>query len=222
LSATERHAGLIRIIVIDAPDLRSVLEDGGDLVADIARHTAGDHAAEVRYWTGLNLEGLAASLTARSDELAEADVVLLSAGLAIPLDGRSTDIEQWFTAPLAEAIGVLKRHNVFVLVFNGSTYDPSETSLSWTDSSRQPSLVVHRLDAAFIGLSVLDGISIVDVDRLIAEMGGIDGVKSLFHYTPAGAAAVRAEIVRILDESRFFTSGHTVSQIGLRRDASAI
>jgi hypothetical protein len=222
LSTSERPAASTRIIAVDAPDLRSALGDASGLVADISRHTAGAHTAEVARWTGVHLEDFAACLTARSDELAHADAIVLSVGLAMPLDGRGPDIEQWFTAPLAEAVAVLKDHDVFVLVLNGSTYDPSETSASWTDVGLQPSLVVHRLDAELIRLSVLDGISIVDVDRLVAEMGGTEGVQSLLDYTLTCGDSVRAEIVRILDESRFFTPGQTVAQVGLRRDASAI
>jgi hypothetical protein len=212
----------MRIVVVDAPDLHCAFTAPSVLAEDIARHTAGDHTAEITHWTGVDLENLGAALLARSDELDSSDVIVLSAGLALPLDGRSTDVQDWFTRPLAEAVAVLKRHNVFVIVLNASTVDPSETSSSWSKGSHQPSVLVHRLDAALIRLSVLDGISIVDVDRLVAEMGATVGVHGLLDYTPAGGDAVRAEIVRILDDSRFFTTAPVVVQVGRRKDPSEI
>lgn len=208
-------------MALTASDLGCALGADENLYNDISRHSSGTRVAEIVKWPAPSIDALATYVTERSAELDAIDVALLSVGLAAPFENRSEDLDNWFSNPLADTFAVLKRHNVFIIVLNGSTFDPDESSSSSAKDAR-PSLMVHRLDAALIELSVLDGVSIVDVDRLVAEMGGSDAVLGLLSYTPECGTVIRTEILRILEDSRFFAAGPTVVQVGRRRDTSEI
>lgn len=223
MTSQDSARNTIHVVALAAADLKSVLATGTESLANvIAVHTSGTHDAEVTYWPPPPLERLAESFAERSTDLDDIDVAILSVGLATPLDSRSDDVDGWFSEPFAEAISLLKSHSVFTIVLNGSTFDPTESSSSWAGAAPPLSLMVHRLDAALIELSVLDGIAIVDIDRLVAETGGAGIVRGLLEYRPECSATVTAEIVRILDDSRFFAPGPSVTQVGRRRDASAV
>ena len=53
-------------------------------------------------------------------------------------------------------------------------------------------------------LSELEGISIVDVDRALAELGAEQNVLDTCTYSETGRAALLEELVRVIDDIGFF------------------
>jgi hypothetical protein len=104
-----------------------------------------------------------------------------------------------------------------VLVANVSTLDPSQKVYNYHDIDHEPvSLRAHRLDLMLVGVSHDEGISVIDVDRKIAELGGAVGVKAAFDYTTAGCETVAGEIVRVIDDYGFFDDRPLLAQVGAR------
>ena len=104
-----------------------------------------------------------------------------------------------------------------VLVANVSTLDPSQKVSNYHDIDYEPlSLRAHRLDLMLVGVSHDEGISVIDVDRKIAELGGAVGVNAVFDYTIAGCETVAGEIVRVIDDYGFFDDRPLLAQVGAR------
>jgi hypothetical protein len=72
-----------------------------------------------------------------------------------------------------------------------------------------PETIAYRAQAANLALLEVSsslGISIVDVDRLVAEEGGIGKIPSAFQYSPEVYARVSAEAFRIVEDAGNITS----------------
>jgi hypothetical protein len=67
-----------------------------------------------------------------------------------------------------------------------------------------------------VGVSHDEGISIVDVDRLIAELGAAGNVDGPAAYGPEACARIAAEIVRIIDDYGFLDERPLLAQVGAR------
>ena len=75
---------------------------------------------------------------------------------------------------------------------------------------------IQQLNLAVMELSVLDGISVIDVDRIVAELGGREHVQEFLSYSPDARAAIRDELVRVLEEYGFFEPRPLLLQVGRR------
>ena len=145
-------------------------------------------------------------------------VAVLSVSCALPEASEHEDVEAWFSDTMASVIASLKARGAHVLIANASTYDPSERTHCYQGTPDPPALTLQRLDLALIELSVLDGISVIDADRIVAELGGDRVVDGLLSYRSEVANALCAEIGRILADYRFVESGPLVPQTGRRKD----
>ena len=87
-----------------------------------------------------------------------------------------------------------------ILVYNVSSVIPGE-SLHAHDGLDEPfSARIRRFNLALVGLSQRTGVSIIDVDRIVAR-GGADRLKlDVTHLTAEGCEAVTHEVVRVLDD----------------------
>ncbi|MFV2000829.1 MAG: hypothetical protein ACC654_10750 [Acidimicrobiia bacterium] len=104
-----------------------------------------------------------------------------------------------------------------VFIANASTLDPAQELFNYHDLSEEPaSLRAQRLDLMLIGVSHSEGISIIDVDRKIAELGGAKGVTAAFDYSAAGCQTIAAEIVRVMEDYGFFDDRQLLAQVGAR------
>lgn len=92
-----------------------------------------------------------------------------------------------------------------VLLLNCSSLAPDERISNYSEIPVQPhSLLAHRLNLAVMQLSFEEGVSIVDVDRLIAEVGGEEHVEAPLDYSPVACRAIAEEWVRIAADYGFF------------------
>lgn len=149
-------------------------------------------------------------------------IVLLS--IAADVVGLGTDgvnVEEGvrqIEADLVAVIGLIKEKvGAHILVANVSTLDPSQVVFNYHDIDEDPaSLRAHRLDLMLIGVSHNEGISVIDVDRKIAELGGAIGVRAAFDYSQAGCETIAAEIVRVMADYGFFDDRPLLAQVGAR------
>ena len=121
-------------------------------------------------------------------------------------------------ADLVAAIDLIKEKvGAHVLIAGVSTLDPSQKVFNYHDIEEEPvSLRAHRLDLMLIGVSHDEGISVIDVDRKIAELGGAIGVTAAFEYSEAGCQTIASEIVRVIDDYGFFDDRPLLAQVGAR------
>jgi hypothetical protein len=158
-------------------------------------------AEAVHEWTGgsTTVETVVASPSQRTFD--GVDVVLL--GIDVGELDRSA-----FTSTATQVIDAAQTAGCRVFVVNGSTVVPPG----------QPtvSLAIAGLNLAAIELSMATGISVVDADRALAELGGDEHVVDPMSYSPVATAAIRRELVRVLEDYGFFDDRALLAQVGQR------
>jgi hypothetical protein len=208
----------LRVLAVGNDDVRDTLlarAGGGHALeaglAEQARAKYPEVTVAVRY-----VPGGAGLGTAGAARLAEepADVLLTSVE---PSVGDDFDAAR-FTADLADLIQRVKAGSgAHVIVMNGSTVDPADRVTRYAGRPDPLAVRVNRANLALMDLSIREGISIVDVDRLIAELGGRDHVTAPMRYSPAACRVIGDEILRILEDIGFFERRPLVMQLGKRR-----
>ena len=112
-------------------------------------------------------------------------------------------------------VGEIKRRlEAHVIFLNCSSVDPDDRVHAYTGRGETWSLRAHRFNLALMELSSLEGISIVDVDRLVAELGGADHVLGRLRYSWEARRAIAEELVYVLEDIGFFEPRPLVAQIG--------
>jgi hypothetical protein len=111
---------------------------------------------------------------------------------------------------------VKERLDAHVLVFNCSSIDPDDNVHNYHGREDTTALHIHRLNLALMELSCQEGISIIDVERLISEMGGERHVVAPCRYSDEAYEAVGQEFLRVLADIGFFEPRPLIMQIGQR------
>ena len=151
------------------------------------------------------------------------DIVLLSVADDVALlPDRAVNAEEGVRAAradLAAVIDMIKaKVGAHILVAGVSTVDPADETFDYRGLTTEPfSLRAHRLDLMLVGVSHDEGISVIDVDRVVAEVGGGIAVAGAADYTPVGCAAIAAEVVRILEDYGFFDDRQLLAQVGAKK-----
>jgi hypothetical protein len=101
-----------------------------------------------------------------------------------------------------------------VLIYNVSTVEPDDHLHNYHGRHDTWGLRAHKFNLALMELSVLDGISIIDVERLVAERGAGRHVLRAGRYSLEVSEAVRHELLRVLEDIGFFESRPLVMQVG--------
>jgi hypothetical protein len=165
---------------------------------------------------------LRAELEAGTSELIEwnPDVVLLSiaddvrnlSGQGVAARAATDQVRE----DLEAVVRILKDTvGAHVLVANASTVDPGDDRFSYFGTTEEPvSLRVQRLDLLVVLVSHDLGISVIDIDRLIAELGGATHVESAMSYGPEACATIAGEVVRILEDYGFLDDRPLLAQVG--------
>jgi hypothetical protein len=110
--------------------------------------------------------------------------------------------------------GLKERLDAHVLVLNCSPLDPREHTHDYHGRPDTPAVRIQRYNLALIELSMQEGISIIDVHRLIAELGGERHVKGYGRYSAEAHSAISRESLRVLEDIGFFEPRPLVLQIG--------
>jgi len=108
------------------------------------------------------------------------------------------------TQSMASLAGIVARireaHDVPILVYNMSPIIPGDWVHCHLGLDETYATRIRRFNLALIELSQTSGISIVDVDGVVARHGADRMKLDAMHLTPAGYRHVAAEVVRILDD----------------------
>lgn len=148
------------------------------------------------------------------------DIVVLSlADEVASLGTRGATPEQAVEAvqeDLVAAVGSIKeRVGAHILVANVSTVAPDDRPLNYHGLAEEPfSLRAHRLDLMLVGVSHDVGISIIDIDRILAELGTGGNVDGAGVYAEKACGTIAGEVVRVLDDYGFFDDRPLVAQVG--------
>lgn len=130
-----------------------------------------------------------------------------------------------FRGNFSRLIRTLKdRCEAHMIVFNCSSIDPSDHAHNYHDLEDTFAVRVNRFNLALMELSLLEGISIVDADHLLAELGGERHIVTAGRYSVEANEALCRECARVLGEIGFFEPRPLVMQIGQRgssRDSQA-
>ena len=147
------------------------------------------------------------------------DIVILS--LAAEMDrlnevGASETALAAVRADLVAAIRQIKEKvGAHIMVTNVSTLDPADPVFTYHGVDEEPwTLRAHRLNLMLIGVSHDEGISIIDVDRKIAEVGGDSAVTAAARYSQPGCAGIVDEIARIVEDYGFLDDRPLMKQVG--------
>lgn len=104
-----------------------------------------------------------------------------------------------------------------ILIYNPSSVDRSRHVSNYHGLDEEPvTLRIHRLSLALLQLSNMEGISIIDVDRIIAEIGAAANVDQSGAFSEQACVAIRDEVARVLDDYGFFDERELVVQMGRR------
>lgn len=104
--------------------------------------------------------------------------------------------------------------NAHVIAFNVATAQPG-VRISQVMPGEEPlSISAHRVDRLLIDLSHRTGISVVDVDRIVAEIGALQHTNRPFEHSDAACDAVTSELVDVMAEYGFFDDRPLLPQIG--------
>jgi hypothetical protein len=121
-----------------------------------------------------------------------------------------------FLEQLLELIRLIKQDFGCHLIFmNASTVDPARHVSNLSKVELEPaSLAANRLNLALIRASIEEGISIIDVDRLIAELGAAQHVLGFLDYSAEACDAICNEFLRIVEDYGFFDDRPLLMQVG--------
>ena len=115
------------------------------------------------------------------------------------------------------AADIKERLAAHIIVFNCFTFDPDDRTRSYFGVQGTPALRALKFNLALIDISTEQGISIVDVDRVLAELGGASHVTKVFRYSPQACELIRDEFFRVLQDIGFFEHRPLVMQVGRKR-----
>lgn len=149
----------------------------------------------------------------------EVDVVILSvqpdvvAGPSDPGTGRLDTVS--IIEDLGAVVRWLKERGATVLIFNACTVDPGDEVTSYHGRDGDTlSVRAHRMDLLSLEASVEEGISIIDVDRILAEMGAAPRLNGPLDYDAIACEGIRDEVLRVLEDYGFFEERPLLMQVG--------
>lgn len=210
MTATESNGSApVRILVKGGADARDCLlskAEGGtkldrglrDILLD--RYGIGSVKVQVEFEERPPAAGYVDELAGRAGPAANApDLVILSLHPDVlrPYD-------RGFGAAMTDVVRILKNGGSQVVFLNASTIDPSDFATNYAGLTAEPfSMVAQRLDLDLLRLSVSEDVSIVDADRILAELGASALVVGPTDYLVDACVAVCAETARVIDDIGF-------------------
>jgi hypothetical protein len=222
---------IINVAVVDTGQLGNVvtsLAHSGQMLdrglSDVVKERYPGVEVRVSAMASNGFAALRQELASPGSSLIESspDVVMLSVGDEVGRfhSGGETAPEsvRMIEDDLRAIVGAVKSKNGAHIIISGlSTLDPGDPMYTLHGRAEEPfSLRAQRLNLMLVGMSHQEGISIVDVDRIIAEVGGAQSVVGPGQFNEVGAAAVLDEIVRILDDYGFMDDRPLMEQVGAR------
>lgn len=112
---------------------------------------------------------------------------------------------------LFDGVRALKAVGTRIIAVGVSTVDPSGPSDEATTRER----VAHELSLALLEASVGEGISVLDTDRIVAEVGAGEHVQVYLRYDALVHELLVSAMVEILADYGFFEARPLVPQVGV-------
>jgi hypothetical protein len=134
---------------------------------------------------------------------------------------RSTDPHEAIARLREDLVGVFDAIkadcDAHVVAIGVSTFDPGDPVSNLHGFAEEPVMLrCHRINLALFQTSHEVGLSVIDVDRLVAEAGGGRVVPAPLALSPDGSALVRDETLRVLFDYGFFDERSLIAQVGNR------
>lgn len=210
LSGTDR----LRDMLCSTADGGSKLSKGvRELVAD---RFAGQAEVNVEFEPSTGAAALSRAIEAGSSSLKASGANLVVTSVDAEFAASNPASAEDYEADMLAVIRSIKEEpGSHVIVLLASTIDPETIVSNYQREESDPNpLRAHRYDLAAMRLSFEEGISVLDVDRIIAEMGAADHVPAFLEYSEAACAAISEEMVRIMDDYAFFDERPLLPQVG--------
>ena len=199
----------LHVLVLAGPDLARTTGATGDALAAALRAAGrGECAVDVRLEPCPPTDRLAQNVSERTD-LGDIDVMVLATSAALQTRPEG-DLRATFFDAVAALMPVARAADIRVLLANDSTVVRRDRLLPQDPLS----LDIARLNLAALELSVATGLSVIDVDRLVAELGGENHVDDALRYSATVREAIVAEVVRVIEDYGFFDDRALLEQIG--------
>jgi hypothetical protein len=127
-------------------------------------------------------------------------------------------LREAFKANMVRLIRVIKEKlDAHILIYNASTVEPGDLVHNYYRREDSWGLRVHKLNLSVMELSVLEGISFIDVERLVAEHGAYQHVLQTGGYSGEVHEAIRREVLRVLEDIGFFEARPLMMQAGTEK-----
>lgn len=115
---------------------------------------------------------------------------------------------------LVELIRRAKDWGATMVLLNACTFDPDDLVHTYHGTDETFAERVHRFDQALIHLSVSEGISIVDIDHVVAVMGAAGRLDGRLGYPDEALEEGAEDLVRVMEEIGFFEQRPLLEQAG--------
>lgn len=167
--------------------------------------------------TALDTNGVTDNPTHLAEEIvaAQADLVVLSLRPYVEATLSIAQCEQG----LNDLVRTIKASSYIthVLIFNCSSIDPADNVHTYYGIEDTLCLRIQRLNLTLMKLSAREGISIIDVDRVVGRIGGSRHVPKALQYSRQAYSAVASEFLRVIEDIGFFENRPLVAQAGCDR-----
>ena len=111
-----------------------------------------------------------------------------------------------------------EKTNAYIICYNCCDFDPSDRTTNYHNIGETLRLRIQKLNLALLKLSIQKGISIIDVESLLAELGAGQHVIAALNYSPEAYRTICQEFLRVIIDVGFFENRPLLKQIGRRRD----
>jgi hypothetical protein len=103
-----------------------------------------------------------------------------------------------------------------IILMGASSFDPDDMTHNLHGIEDPQTLRILRFNLVMLQLSQESGVTIIDVDRILAEMGCGEHVNHLFNYSDETYKTICEEYVRVLTDVSFFEERPILVQMGQR------
>ena len=112
-----------------------------------------------------------------------------------------------------------ERSGAPVLVLNCSSIDPADTVFRYRGVGEDTwSVRAQKFNLALMRISALEGVSIIDVDRILGEMGADRHVSECACYSEEASRVIRQECLRVMEDIGVFHDSGPIAEDRLQKE----
>lgn len=109
---------------------------------------------------------------------------------------------------------IREKSDSHILIVNASSLLPNDTRYQYKTDTESLALRINQLNLVLLNVSSKEGISIIDVDRIIAEFG-FEHIQAPLTYSAKANAVVRNEVLRVLVDMGYFENDTSVFKLSM-------